>query len=109
MPSEQWRRAEELFHQALALQPGQRHAFLDEQCAGQDELLCEVESLLEFDEKATQFIESPALDVAGQLLAGNADHPAEKHQELFPNAPAISHYRVVGKVGGGDGNCLQSA
>src|SRR5271157_5081557 len=99
MPSEQWRRAEELFHQALALKPGQRRAFLDEQCSGQDELRREVESLLEFDGKAAHFIESPALDVAGKLLESMANPPAEEREELFSDSTAISHYRVIGKVG----------
>lgn len=101
MPSEQWRRAEELFHQALALEPGQRRAFLDEQCPKQDELRREVESLLEFDGKAAHFIESPALDVAGKLLESKASPPAEKCEELFSDSVAISHYRVIGKVGAG--------
>jgi len=101
MPSEQWRRAEELFHQALALEPGQRRAFLDEQCSGQDELRCEVESLLEFDGQAAQFIESPALDVASQLLENTTDHQVGKGEKLFSDSAAISHYRIVGKVGGG--------
>jgi serine/threonine protein kinase/Flp pilus assembly protein TadD len=101
MPSEQWRRAEELFHQALALEPGQRHAFLDEQCCGQDELRREVESLLEFDGKAERFIESPALEVAGQLLANKADNQSGQPQELSPDSSVISRYRVIGKVGGG--------
>ena len=101
MPFEQWRRAEELFHQALALEAGQRHMFLDEQCSGQDELRREVESLLEFDGKAEHFIESPALDVAGQLLANKTDRQSEQSQELFPDSAVISRYRVIGKVGGG--------
>jgi eukaryotic-like serine/threonine-protein kinase len=92
MPSEQWRRAEELFHQALALEPGRRHAFLDDQCSGQDELRREVESLLDFDEKAERFIESPALDVAGQLLANKTDCQSEQSQELFPDSAVISRY-----------------
>jgi eukaryotic-like serine/threonine-protein kinase len=103
MPPEQWRRAEELFHQALALEPGKRPVFLDQQCSGQEELRREVESLLEFDGKAAQFIESPAFDVAGQLLANanRVDGDVEQPQELFQSAAAISRYLVMGKVGGG--------
>jgi len=101
MPSDQWRRAEEIFHRALELEPGQRSAFLEERCSGDDELRREVESLLEFDRKAQRFIESPAADVAGQLLANNAESQAEKPRELFPDSSSVSHYRVIGKVGGG--------
>jgi serine/threonine protein kinase len=98
---DQWRRVDELFHQALALEPVRRRAFLDEQCSRQDELRREVESPLEFDGQATHFIELPALEVAGRLLESKADDQAEKRQELFPDSTEISHYRVIGKVGGG--------
>jgi serine/threonine protein kinase/Flp pilus assembly protein TadD len=104
MPSEQWHRAEELFHRALAMEPGQRQAFLDKECAGQDELRREVESLLEFDGKAARFIESPALDVAGQLLANDAEtqaHQSQEPEEVLPDSAISSRYRVVAKVGGG--------
>jgi eukaryotic-like serine/threonine-protein kinase len=97
MPSDHWRRAEEIFHRALALQPEQRGSFLNQECAGNNDLRREVESLLEFDGKATQFIESPAMDVAGQLLANQAD----ASKEPFPDSSSISHYRIIAKVGGG--------
>ena len=101
MSYDQWRRAEEIFHRALELEPGQRRAFLDEQCSGDDKLRREVESLIEFDRKAQHFIESPAAQVAGRLLANKPDSQAEEPRELFPDSTAISHYRVIAKVGGG--------
>ncbi|MGB2663510.1 MAG: protein kinase, partial [Candidatus Acidiferrum sp.] len=101
MAPEQWPRAEELFHQALALEPEKRRAFLEQQCSGQEELRREVESLLEFDGKAAQFIESPAFEVAGRLLANGVDGDVEQPQELFPSPTAISRYVVIGKLGGG--------
>lgn len=104
MPSEQWHRAEELFHQALAMGPEQRREFLDKECVGQNELRREVESLLEFDAKARRFIESPALDVAGQLLANETDGFAKEPQEspeVLPESAVSSRYRVISKVGGG--------
>jgi eukaryotic-like serine/threonine-protein kinase len=98
MQSKYWPRAEELFHRALELEPGQRRSFLDEQCRGDEELRREVESLLEFDGKAEDFIESPAIKVADQLLA---EKEQSQSQELVHNSAVISHYRVIAKVGGG--------
>jgi eukaryotic-like serine/threonine-protein kinase len=98
MPTDQWRRAEELFHQALELEPQQRRAFVEQQCSGDDELRREVESLLQYDGQAQEFIESPAFDVAGRLLAGG-----EKTNTGEP-VPALlgdSRYRMLAKVGGG--------
>src|SRR5713101_5761247 len=57
----QWERIEELLQNALDLEPGDRPAFLDKACAGDDELRREAEALLSNEEKARSFIETPAL------------------------------------------------
>jgi serine/threonine protein kinase/tetratricopeptide (TPR) repeat protein len=101
MPSEQWRRAEELFHRALALEPEQRRAFLDQQCSGEEELLREVESLLDCFGKAEKFIETPAIEVAGQLLANDLDAPGGASPERISDSAPIFHFRVVCRIGGG--------
>ena len=49
MNSGHWPRVEELFHQAAELAPAQRAAFLDNACAGDEDLHREVESLLAHD------------------------------------------------------------
>jgi hypothetical protein len=41
-----WEQVEKLYHSALELDQSQRKAFLDEACAGDDELRRGVESLL---------------------------------------------------------------
>lgn len=46
MKAERWRQIERLYHAALEREPDERAAFLDEACAGDDELRREVESLL---------------------------------------------------------------
>jgi len=84
MPSDQWQRAEEIFHRALELEPEQRRAFLDEQCSGDDELRREVESLIEFDRKAQHFIESPAAQVAGRLLCKQAGQSGGRAPRTLP-------------------------
>jgi serine/threonine protein kinase/Tfp pilus assembly protein PilF len=100
MPSKQWRRAEELFHRALAIEPVDRRTFLQTECAGDDELRHEVETLLGFDEKAENFIELPALEVAGRLLGSDAASPDTSPSQL-PDFTDVSHYRVIGKIGVG--------
>src|SRR5262249_33728356 len=45
-------RVEELFDQALDLDPARRAAFLDEQCQGDADLRAAVEKLLQLDSKA---------------------------------------------------------
>ena len=46
MTPERWQQVDQLYHSALEREPGQRSAFLVEACAGDEELRCEVESLL---------------------------------------------------------------
>jgi serine/threonine protein kinase len=102
--SERWHRVEQLYHAALELEPNQRPAFLERQCATDSGLRREVESLLGYDQKAQHFIESPALDVAAQLLAQDPNKNPEQLGDPFPDFPdgsSISHYRVLGKLGSG--------
>jgi serine/threonine-protein kinase len=73
MKQDLWRRAEDLFHAALERSPGSRRAFLDESCAGDDELRRVVETLLSKDEKAGSFLEEPVLaGVAATRRTGGA-------------------------------------
>jgi hypothetical protein len=65
---------EELYHSAAALQPGERDAFLARACNGDEELRREVESLLAHERTAENFIESPALEVAADLVADGEQH-----------------------------------
>ena len=46
MTPERWKQVEELFHAALAQEPGQRAAFLVRASSGDEELRLEVERLL---------------------------------------------------------------
>jgi eukaryotic-like serine/threonine-protein kinase len=57
---DRWRRAEELFHAALARPPESRAAFLDEACLGEADLQRQVGLLVAIDERAGDFLEAPA-------------------------------------------------
>jgi hypothetical protein len=69
MEPERWKQIDQLLEAALDRTPGQRAAFLNQACAGDDALRRKVESLLSSDEQARSFIESPAFEVAAKLLA----------------------------------------
>jgi len=66
---ERYQQIARLYHAALELQPGERAAFLDQACASDAELRREVASLIASDEEAEDFIETPALEVAAELIA----------------------------------------
>ena len=103
MEPELWRRVEELYHRALDLDESQRPEFLKHFCGDNEVLRREVESLLAHEKAAERFIESPALEVAGQMAARE---PATTELGTIKTGAkligsAVSHYRVVEKLGGG--------
>ncbi|HEY9401174.1 MAG TPA: serine/threonine-protein kinase [Pyrinomonadaceae bacterium] len=58
----------ELVESALEREPSEWGAFLSESCGGDEALRAEVESLLRHEERARDFIESPAFQMAAELL-----------------------------------------
>jgi len=69
MKPERWQQIEKLYHAARKRDPGQRAAFLDQACAGDEALLREVESLLASDAQASDFLAVPALRIAAEEIA----------------------------------------
>lgn len=93
MKAERWEQVDRLFHAARARAPEQRAAFLDQACAGDQGLRSEVESLMTSHEQASRFIESPASDLAADLLAENQAKQIVGHN--------VGHYRIVALLGAG--------
>ncbi|HEX6898606.1 MAG TPA: serine/threonine-protein kinase [Thermoanaerobaculia bacterium] len=88
---ERWRTVDRLFAQALELPPAERGAFLDDACAGDEELRREVETLLAADERNSTFLERPAGEILGwRALTGEE----EEGGRLGP-------YRLLRRIGGG--------
>ena len=94
MNSERWQQVEHLYHAALAKQPAERSAFLVEATAGDAELRREVESLLAYEDRAENFIESPALDVAARMMA-------DEHSRTVRVGESFNQYRIVSQLGAG--------
>jgi len=91
MDSHRWKQIEDLLQRALDLEPGERSAFLDRNCAGDDALRSGVEALLGKEAEARSFLESPAVARFANQIAR-------------PSAPAssqISHYRIETRIGEG--------
>ena len=99
MERERWQRVEHLYHSALERRPGDRAVFLEQACAHDEALRKEVESLLACQEKATDFIESPALEEVAQLLT-KEEIEGSSPRSLLPGT-TISHYRIEEKIGAG--------
>jgi len=93
MTPERYQQIGEIYHSALELGPTQRVAFLAQACAGDEELLREVESLIASDEQAGEFIQAPALEVAAELLTTD-------QCDLLPGK-SLGPYTILELIGSG--------
>lgn len=85
---------EEIYRAVLGQPPENRAIFLNDSCAGDDELRRGVQSLLSYDELHSQFLDSsPDLLIAEAFAAGE-----EKSE---PIKREISHYRIERLIGEG--------
>jgi Tol biopolymer transport system component/predicted Ser/Thr protein kinase len=91
LSQEEWRRVEEVYHEALEHRPESRAAFVTAACAGDSSLRREVESLLAAD-GAPALVDQPAMDLAAELLDDGA--PLAPGTELGP-------YRIENLIGAG--------
>jgi non-specific serine/threonine protein kinase/serine/threonine-protein kinase len=91
MTPERWRRLDEVFHAAAALDGGARRAYVREACADDAELRAELERLLAAHDRAGAFIERPALASAAEWVDGA--EPSEGRR--------IGAYRIVREIARG--------
>src|SRR2546430_2917898 len=93
MKAERWKQVNDLFQSAVERAPGERAAFLHEACHGDEGLRREVDSLLTSYERAENFIELPAFEVAPDLVTN------DRADALVGNV--FGHYRIESLIGVG--------
>src|SRR5947207_3481296 len=93
MKPERWQLINDLFQSATECAPETRDAFLDEACGKDEGLRRELKSLITSHERTQTFIESPAFEVAPELLTN--DRAGAHVGEL------IAHYRIESFIGSG--------
>jgi serine/threonine protein kinase/dienelactone hydrolase len=95
MDGARWRRVDEIYHAALDQPDARRAAFLRDACAGDDALLAEVQSLLEFDARPGELLESPAWNaLASAGMTG-------VRKALVDPGARLGVYRVEERIGAG--------
>src|SRR5262249_46295999 len=100
MDSERWKQVDQVLQSALDRPPEEREAFLRQACAGDEALEREVRSLLASERQAGRFLEHPAIEVAARAMAHHRGEDAQDRADSLIDR-SVSHYRIVGKLGGG--------
>ena len=93
MKPERWQKIEGIYHAALEREEGQRAAFLEEACAGDEALRREVESLLAQEGTTGSFLEAPALEVAAKVMSEDSGRSLLGRQ--------LGSYQVLSLLGTG--------
>jgi len=100
MDSDRWKQVDSLLQSVLACSPEEREVFLRHACAGDEALEREVRSLLTSQQQAGSFLDRPALEVAARALARQQSTNGPEGGDFLVGR-TVSHYRIVGKLGGG--------
>jgi len=95
--AERWQAIEELYHSASDLPDGQRSNFLHEVCGEDEELFCEVESLLRYGSSPQSVLDSPAVAIMAKAMAADEF----KASSTLLEGKTISHYRILEAIGRG--------
>jgi serine/threonine protein kinase/tetratricopeptide (TPR) repeat protein len=90
MDSGQWKQLDKLLHAVLQRKPEERDAFLREECAGNERLERDAHSLLTMEQQAEGFLERSPIEITAWQEIGP-----------FRADTIVSHYLILGKLGGG--------
>jgi len=91
---QRWQRVEYLYDATLKKDPEERATFLAQECAGDEELRQEIDSLLAYEQQAENFIELPALEVAVRMMA-------EEPSGIIREGDRFNQYQIVALLGAG--------
>ena len=92
MKPERWQQIKGLMQSALEHKPGERAAFLDQACQGDESLRQQVDSFIVSHEQAGGFIESPAFEVMANSLEDQTDSLAGQ---------SFGPYQINARIGTG--------
>jgi serine/threonine-protein kinase len=92
MPDEHWENLKEIFNAAVALNPVERAAYLEEVCAHDIPLRKSIESLIKSHEEPEAFVDAPAYQAAAEMLVDGQD---------FEAGQMVAHYRILSLLGEG--------
>jgi len=92
MPDQRAEQVAELVKSAVECGPERWTAFLDRECENDPALRAEIESLLQENEGASQYLEVPALHLAAESLV---------HEGAFRAGQIIGDYEIVSLIGTG--------
>jgi Tol biopolymer transport system component/tRNA A-37 threonylcarbamoyl transferase component Bud32 len=93
MAPERWLQVKEIFAAAQARPGAERARFVDEACAGDEEMRREVESLLSSYNSAASFMERPAV---GEVADAIVSEPVQ-----LSGGQRLSHYEIISPLGAG--------
>jgi TolB-like protein/Tfp pilus assembly protein PilF len=92
----------EIFHAALECEPDQLSAFLDQSCAGDEDLRGKVEALLTSHRQAESFIEASigaaAANIVGQTQVPRIGHATTRSARMLGD---FGDYKLLGEIGRG--------
>ena len=87
----QWEQVEDLLQRTLDVEPRERAAFLDRNCADDPDLRSKIEALLAHEADAESFLESPAVAHIAENLIDRPETPPSQ----------IGRYRIEARIGEG--------
>lgn len=93
MTPERWQQVEEVLQAALDRSPPERASFLDEACAGDEDLKSEAELLIRAHDEAGDFIESPAVAEHARVLLGDGFDVS--------GGRMVGSYKIIERLGAG--------
>ncbi len=94
MDSERLKQIEEIYHAVIDLPSEDQKSFIDKCCGDDEDLRREVESLLDFDGPADNFIDASPESLAAEMFTGTEDRGRLIDEK-------IGHYHIISKIGEG--------